>query len=332
MRFSNVFALVVSGFGLFALTNAAGCGGDDGTGGAGGSGAGGSGAGGSSAACAPACEANKDVSSECIAITDNATAGSYALRMSQLAIEKPAALANPLVVGLIDTGVTMNLEDCFLTGTGTFSWLLQFDSASGKLKTGGAKPVTDPTAGYCFVNETLAGTPVAPLEVDAKPDASGKFSVTVGGDVIVPIFLSDDPAGALLLPLRQAKIIDAVLSADRNCIGKYNSDKLDPADSCEPGGDVARFENGASLDAYITLEDADAVKISALSDQSLCVLLTGESEGTPKVCKRDANGAITSKGDWCSKTDMPADDTCFDAYKLGAKFAASAVKVTGDCK
>ena len=160
------------------------------------------------------------------------------------------------------------------------------------------------------------------------PDADGKFSVAVGGNVVVPIFLTDEN-NYVLLPLSNAKIINATLSADHNCIGKYNADKLDPANQCLP----PEFTNAASLDAYITLEDADTVPIESLG-KSLCALLTKTDDGgTPKKCPRDAGtNKITSKGDWCSTTDAAATADCADAFKLGADFAASAVKITGDCK
>ncbi|MBK8257521.1 MAG: hypothetical protein IPK82_33235 [Polyangiaceae bacterium] len=323
---------------MLALS-AVGCdGGDDGTGGTAGSGTGGAtggsgtgaGTGECTAACCASCEANKDVASDCIAIVDNSGLSTFGLRMAQLTLEKPAALTNPVVAGLIESGVTMNLKDCNLTGDGTFSWILQFDKSTGKLKTGGAKPVDDPTTGYCFVNEMLGGQQVSPIEVDATPDANGNFTVATGGDVVVPIFLGTT-ADFVLLPLRDAKLTDGTISADQNCIGSYNAEKLLPEDSCEPSGDVTRFTDAGSLDAYITLEDADAVIINSLK-QSLCVLLTGDAGdgGDPKKCSRDANGAIIAKGDWCSTTNSA--DGCQDAFKLGAKFAASAVKVTGDCQ
>jgi hypothetical protein len=251
--------------------------------------------------------------------------------MAQLTLEKPANLANPLIAGIIDDNVTMNLEDCFLTGTGTFSWLLEFDEATGKLKTGGARPVKDPTTGYCFVNETLDGTAVAPIVVDAAPDASGKFSVEVGGNVVVPIFLTPDAKSFILLPLRNAKILNATLTGDKNCIGKYNADALDADAVCEPSGDVTRFTNSATLDGFVTLEEADTVTISALGGKTLCSYLTGKSDESKLKCPRDANGTITATGDWCSTTDAAGTESCSDAFKLGATFAASAVKINGDC-
>jgi len=328
MRLSTVFALLVSGsLGLAAMTSACGGGGGE-TGGGGSTGT----TTNTGPACAAECDANKGIKSDCIAIEDNSSADVYGLRMAQIVITKPSALTyegNPIVSQLIDSGVTMNLEDCNLTGDGTFSWLLQFDTTTGKLKTGGALPAKDPTAGYCFVNQMLGGTDVKPLVVDAKPDADGKFSVDVGGDVIVPIFLgsADD---FVLLPLRDAKIINATVSADHNCIGKYNADKLDPAFSCEPDGDVERFENGGRLTGYILLEAADAVIIKALKT-SLCVVLTADPGmgNDPKLCTRDANGQIIAKGDWCSTTN--AADGCQDSLALNANFAASAVQINGDC-
>lgn len=338
MRLNSVFAVIVSGsLGVLALSSI-GCGGDSGTssstGGTGTGGSTGGSTGGTTAGspCDPACDANKGIKSDCVAIEDNSAAATWGLRMSQLTINKPdelTAAKNPVVAGIIGKGVTMNLPDCNLNGGGTFSWLLQFDSATGKLKTGGALIQDDPTAGYCFVNGKLAGSDkdIAPLTIDAAPDADGKFSVTVGGNVIVPIFLTD-VTNYVLLPLSNAKIINATLSADHNCIGKYNAADLDPANSCLP----PEFTNSASLDAYITLEDADTVPVESLK-KTLCALLTKEDDGgaTIKKCKRDAAGAITSKGDWCSTTDKAADAACSDAFKLGADFAASAVKITGDC-
>lgn len=338
MRLNSVFAFVVSAsLGALALTSI-GCGDGSGSsaGGGGSSSTGGStgGSGASTAAspCDPQCDANKGIKSACVAIEDNSAATTWGLRMSQLTIKAPAELTaekNPVVAGIIAKGVIMNLTDCNLNGNGTFSWLLQFDSATGKLKTGGATIQADPSQGYCFVNGMLPGSDqvITPLTVDAAPDASGKFSVEVGGDVVVPIFLTDI-TNYVLLPLKNAKIINATLSADHNCIGKYNADTLDPANQCLP----PEFTNDASLDGYITLEDADGVKVESLK-KSLCALLTKEDNGDPtyKQCPKDANGKITSKGDWCSTTDAAATADCADAFKLGADFAASAVKITGDC-
>src|SRR6185295_8219358 len=139
-----------------------------------------------------------------MALVDNASADKAMLRFSELKITGPTQLAKGLVSDLIAKAVRLESDACNLTGTGTFSWLMLFDTKTGDLRTGGAKP-SKPEAGYCFVNETLGTTPVAPLEAKAVLK-DGKFASTMGIDVVVPIYLSAEDAmmsGAeyVLLPL-----------------------------------------------------------------------------------------------------------------------------------
>ena len=315
---------------LVGLT-AVGCGSDSDDGDtAAGPGSSGAGAGGPSggAACAPPA-ACTDVESECIAQADNAGSDTANLRMSYLTITKPDALAQPFVQQLVLDGVLLDKKACYLDGKGTFSWLLQYDKATGALKTGGAAPST-PDKGYCFLNGELSGLDVSPIEVSA-PLEGDKFSVTEGKDVVVPIF--DDTTGNsyILLPLRQARIYDATLSADGNCIGTHNAEGLTTIDECLSSfPDYPAFKAGASLDGFITLEDADTVIVPQLG-ASLCTVIAGnESDGgTPKKCKRDGDNKITFAGDWCSETN--AAGGCKDAVQLAATFSASGVEITGDC-
>ncbi|HZF56038.1 MAG TPA: hypothetical protein VE093_45805 [Polyangiaceae bacterium] len=335
MRFRNVIFVLGLGAGIAPIVMA-GCGGDE------------TGAGSATsnmttttaasmtggAACTPKDPQCNQVASECIALTDNSGAATAGLRMSQITITKPTVLAPGSIVGnLVANGVQMNLDKCNLTGGGTFSWLLQFDTASSKVVTGGAKPVSDPFGGYCFVNQILGGIQIAPVEADA-PIAGGAFSADVG-NITVPIFLDAAASTFVLMPLKQGKIT-GTLSGDNNCIGKYNADKLDPANAClaEPP-ETLQFENAGTLEGFITLEDADSVIIENLK-QSLCVLLSGNAgmygdAGTPNKCKRDMTGKIVFQGDWCEATNAAADAMCSDSSRLGAEFAASAVKVSGNC-
>jgi len=335
MRFKNFIFVLGLGAGIAPIVMA-GCGGDE-------TGAGSTGTTQSTSTstgtsggfqCSPKDPQCNLVTSDCIALTDNKEAAQAGLRMAQITITKPTVLAPGSIVGnLVANGVQMNLEKCNLAGGGTFSWLLQFDTAGGKITTGGARPTEDPFGGYCFVNEILSGNQISPVTVDSGL-MSGSFSAKVG-DVTVPIFLDAAASSYVLLPLK-AGVLTGTLSADNNCVGKYNAENLDPANSClaEPP-DTLQFINAGTLDGFITLEDADAVIIDSLS-QSLCVLLSGNAamygDGmTPNKCKRDAMGVIEYKGDWCAATDMAADAMCMDSAKLGAEFAASAVKVTGNC-
>jgi hypothetical protein len=284
--------------------------------------------------CEPKGAACKVVDSDCIALEDNAGNGTINLRMGQLTITEPKLLASGLVANLVGNGVLMNLEDCNLAGGGTFSWLLQFDTATGKVKTGGAKPVVDPTAGYCFVNETLDSFPIAPITVDSKL-MDGKFSGGVD-KILVPIYLDAQASTYVIMPLNKV-VLDGEITDNDNCIGKYNADTLRASANCaaEPPETLA-FTNAGTLNGYITLEDADKVIVEQLK-QSLCVLLSGNASEfgdgkSPNLCKRDAMDKIVFKGGWCSTTNGAADAMCADAEKLGAKYAASAVKITGDCK
>lgn len=338
MRLSNVI-LVLSLGTIGAVGSLVGCGSDSTTGstGTGGSGATSTGTGdttssGNTDPCTPgaSCAGSK---SECLALADYKDKPQFSLRMADLTVTAPAALTAGLVSTVVKGGVTMDLKECNLTGTGTFSWLLQFDTATGKLKAGGAKPTETPVDGYSFVDEMIAGFQISPVVADA-PITAGKFAMTTGIDLTVPIYLDVMASGVVLLPLHSAKLAGTI-SADNNCIGKYNSAGLKPADNCTATPDIPTFigadgkeDSDGTLDGFITIEEADTVLISAIK-QSLCVILSGDAAqfgdgATPAKCKRDAGGKIVFQGDWCAASN---DAACTDAVKLQAKFAASAVKV-----
>jgi hypothetical protein len=335
MRFSNVI-LALSAFGLSAAAGLAGCGNSSETTGSGGSTTGTTATtgtmttstttGGMTYPCSPkaSCTA-KD--KECLGLVDNAGKTKFGLRMVDLVISKPPALATGLVAGVVAASVTPTLKSCNLNGSGTFSWLLQFDTAAGTLTTGGAKPVADPTMGYSFVNEMVSGVQIAPAVYMIKPDAAGKFDVMTGADLNVPIYLDAAATMAVVLPLKRGRLTMGTLSASQNCIGSYNAKGLDPASSCLPDAKHPQFLTGASLDGIITLVAADGVIISA-TNQSLCSLLAGAANSTKNamgvnVCKRDASMNIIFQGDTCSTEGM----ACTDAVTLGADFAANSVVI-----
>jgi hypothetical protein len=335
MRLSNVVLVLALG-GFTAISTAVGCGGDDTTsngsgGGSSGSSSSNSGSSSSGTAALP-CEplaSCSTVTSECVALEDNKGDDSFALRMAQLEVSKPPSLAPTTIVGgIVAKGVQMDREACNLAGGGTFNLLLQFTKATNKLKVGGAKPVTDPSAGYAFLTETVGTTNVAPVEIDVTIDAAGKFTPAAGADIILPIYLAaTDPTPAVLLPIHKA-LISGTLSDSNNCIGKFDVASLDPMKTCQSN---VPFIGGADLDGFITLKEADAVIVTALN-QSLCVILTGDplkygDGGKPNLCKQTTPGTFDFKGDWCEATNAAADATCADSVKLQGKLAASAVKL-----
>lgn len=283
------------------------------------------------------------VVSECIAFADNAASTKFAVRISQLTIEAPPALTNELVVNLITKGITLNYPSCaaatgdpIFTGDGTFSWILEIDKQNGELRTGGAKLEPDPNKGYCFVNETIQSFPVAPFTVPLPVGGDGSFATMGTKAVTVPIYTDPkDASKVILLPLRGVRIFDGKLSADNNCVGTYNGANLDPVNLCKPEATVPLFNNGAKLDGYITLEDADAVVIPELDNKTLCWLIADAGNRGATNCNRDAGNLITYKGDWCAGAtpdDPGSAGGCGDSVKLAASFAASAATVRSDCQ
>ncbi|MDI3286386.1 hypothetical protein [Polyangium sp. 15x6] len=323
MRFSNVAASLAA-FGLLSLgVFGSGCGGED-----------------TPPSQPPPSGANCALTAECvttdptcIALVDNAGQTEFGLRMSQIIISKPATLAAASFIGkTVASGVALKDLKCNLDGSGTFSWLLHFDTTTNTVCTGGAKPVASPADGYTFVNEMVGGFNITPIKFTSDL-SQGSFEVMEGQDIIVPVYTAEG-GEPILLPLKKARILDGKLSSNNNCVGSYNAEGLDPLNLCKPYPEENQFtfNNAGKIEGYITLEDADAVEVD-LAKKSLCALLTGKDDGATPIakCARDANGKIDYKGDWCDATNAAADGTCADAVQLGAEFAASAVKINGGC-
>jgi hypothetical protein len=288
--------------------------------------------------CAPT-PACTTVPSSCIALVDNAGQTTFGLRMNQITITTPPALSTGIVASTFGSAALPDLPACNLPGQGTLDWLLQFDTVNGTLTTGGAKPVADETQGYCFDNDMIPqGMQTFSLQpvVLSAPIQGGTFNATQGLDLVVPIFLDQAATMVVLLPLRQVRLFMGTLSADENCIGSYNAAALDPANGCLPDMSTPAFLNGASLDGFITLTDADSVVVTAL-EETLCVILSGnanlygDGESPIEHCAKDANGKIVLHGDWCSATNAAATATCYDAFQLAGTFAAGAVKINTAC-
>ncbi len=297
----------------------------------------------SSGGCALKATCTQAVDKTCVGLVSNKGQTTFGLRMAELDVTSPAALTSGVVKSVVAGAVGLDLPNCNLNGTATFSWLLEFDTTAMTLKTGGAKPVTDPTMGYSFDDEMITqGANTFHVQPITYPnitiDPSGKFSVTTGQDLIVPIFLNNAGTSSVLLPIHQAVLTNGTLSSNNDCIGSYNAAGLEPANSCNPDGTHPQFIDAASLAGYITLEEADGVIISSLN-QSLCYLLAGSAQyGTTNaagvtVCARTGgdggadSGTITYQGHWCSTTNMAATASCADSEQLQGNFAASSVKI-----
>jgi hypothetical protein len=271
-------------------------------------------------------------SSPCLAMgADNSGKSVADMRIRRLDLAAPAQLATQTVQKVvINQGINLH-NACGENGDGTFSWLIQFDTASGKLTTGGAPPATDPFgAGYCFVNKTIDQLPVAPITVSMTKGADGTWSSGLIQKLYVPIY--PPMLSPIILPISGATVKDVTLSPDNNCIGSYNPNSIQSVSGGTCFDDITacdRWLTAGSLGGYITLEEADKVLVPQLSE-SLCVLLTPNtppdvSNPSEKVCQR-MNGQIVAKGDYCSTSSSPGG--CADSSWLAASFAASAAKIS----
>ncbi len=295
--------------------------------------------------------------SKCQALIDNSASNKKTLRISQLKVSKPAALASTTInFTIIGPAVTIQDNDaCHLRPglkAGTFNWLMEFDltdPAKATLRTGGARPVKDVSAGYCFLTDSIGGSSLAPQTIPIVYDkATGAFSTGEGKALTVPIFLDQEAKTTpILLPLQGVKITNGKLTENGNCIGRFRGDvgELDSACqtlSSDPTDPQAfQFEKGADLEGYITAEEADKVKIVDLS-QSLCSFLSNVREpcvedSSFKCCRRGADGKVdlssaSGKPDFSSTGQKACSGTpdC-DAYLLGTELSAAAVKINDTC-
>lgn len=284
----------------------------------------------------PVCTA---VKSDCVALVDNSTLDDFALRIAQISFFKPDAFTGVLEKSAFLTSVTMNLKDCNLKGSGTFSWLVELDLPKGQFTLGAAKPPADPHDGYSFVDETVMqnGMPyqITPTKGTISVAADGTINPEVIDSIILPAYLDAAATQLLLVPLHKARLYDTKLSSDHNCVGSYNAFGLKPENGCLPNipQNIYSFIDGGRFDGYILLEEADQIIIEPFGlNRSLCVLLSNNASvfgdgGSPAKCKRDGNGKIKFGGDWCAATNGGADASCYDAVQFDVGFAASAVKL-----
>lgn len=289
------------------------------------------------------CNAN----SPCLAMADNTGQSVANLRMRKLLVTAPPALAfippHTFVQNtVIDTGINLD-NQCGEPGTGTFNWLIQFDTVNKKVTTGCAPPSTDPFGvGYCFVNAMIEGLNVGPVTVDVSQNADGSWTSSVIPKIYIPIFVASGTMGAsnapsvIVLPISKAAVHNVTLGSNNNCIGSYNSDAVTPTG---PNGTMCvdtsnttcvRWTTAGSLGGYITLDEANGVDVPQLGE-SLCLLLDANatvdsSNPSEKKCAVGSNGHVMATGDFCSTTD--AKGGCADSFWLSATFAASAAKIS----
>lgn len=273
----------------------------------------------------PGCEIDEarcGSKSTCLPLADNKGKDVLDLRIRRLNIAAPEALAGELIQNaVVNSGIDLAQPSCAENGKGLFTWLLRVDKSAGSIVTGGAPPSSDPFGqGFCFASFEIGGAKVQPIT--AKIELTGDtFKTLERQNVNIPIFLSEALSSAIILPIRDARIEGVTLSADGNCIGAFNAAALDQ--SCtEDRSLCSKWTTAGALGGFITLEEADGVKIKDIGNKSLCAFLASDSG---LVCGRDAAGKIVYKGDFCSTDKSPG--SCQDSVWLAATFAASAAKI-----
>lgn len=265
-------------------------------------------------------EARCGSKSTCLPIGDNKGKDVLDFRIRRLKIATPEALAGELIQ---NTVVTLNIDlaekSCGELGKGLFTWLLRVDKKNNTLITGGAPPPTDAIGqGFCFARFDLGPTRVEPIT--SRIELTGdKFRSLDKQKIKIPIFLNEDVESVILLPITDVVVDGVTISDDGNCIGHLNEVALDP--QCFDDSLCSKWQTSGSLGGYITLEEADQVKIRDLNNKSLCSFLAGEADS----CARDGAGKILFKGDFCSTDKQPG--SCADSVWLAATFAASAAKI-----
>ena len=265
-------------------------------------------------------EAKCGSKSTCLPIGDNKGKDVENFRIRRLNIATPEALAGPLIQ---DTVVTLNIslaaKECAEQGKGLFTWLMQVDRKNNTLTTGGAPPPDDPFGmGFCFARFDLGATKIAPITTKVAFEGD-TFHSLEPQKLGIPIFIDQRIESVIVLPITDVKVEGVTISDDGNCIGHLNTLALDQ--NCMDDSLCEKWQTAGSLGGYITLEEADAVKIAVLNNKSLCAFLSGEIES----CSRDGSGKITYQGDFCSKDKQPG--SCADSVWLAATFAASAAKI-----
>jgi hypothetical protein len=332
---------------LLGMTLLAGC--DDG---GGSKPPGGSGGTVGSTACKPAAQecyvdGSEGPGSECLAKADfsGAADGKTQLRITQHEVAKPNTLAKPYVQEAIITKKSaLEQPACNQYGLGQFNLLLEIDTQAGTLTLGGGVPQSctggsgcteepvDPKNGTCWASFASGTLQVRPKQATTTTEA-GKLRAEFDS-FVMPIYLENktNADSYVLVPLQQMTL-EATLSDDRNCIGRYAHERLDPAFKCKPDVDEFGWDNGGVYRGTITVAEADDVFVHSLG-QSLCVVLSGDPstwKGTENTCRTSEGFTKTGalpKGDWCAGTNSAGG--CEDAWRLEIQFAAHAIRIRGE--
>lgn len=282
---------------------------------------------------APKCSSTSNVAScpasECMATVEQ-TGTTKNLRMGRIRLWAPASLQSLAAIA-VDPNVN---PKCANNGAESFTWLIQVDESTKKVKTGGARASTDNGKTFGFLDESVnaaklndicpgfltegeltgaAEVDLRPVTADYRTNSDGSISMGPVPLINVPIF--DSSGLPIILPLRSASINNTTIKG--SCVGKFEKDYW-----CD--GDTLGWTTGGAIIAKITAEDADRVPVKSAGCQSLCAILANDATKTEgKRCKR-VGGKVPEIGTHCAAEG----GSCKDSFLLSATFGAYGVNIT----
>lgn len=261
----------------------------------------------------------------CMPLVHNADRPTKGFRMRKIEFIAPKRMTDPAFqTSIIDLDMELKQPVCGTPGRSGFNWLLDVDRDHGTLLTGSGPPPADMKAGFCFFDKGQGGSETGPVK--AKVTFRGDtFDSEVFPRLDIPILSQGNVNDVVRVPMQSVRFSGVTLSESDDCIGRFQKTAL--ADDCLPRdlSACAPWATAGAVAGFVTLEDADTVKIADLG-QSLCAFLTG-SVGPDGKCERTGS-ALKAKGDYCSTTGEPGG--CEDSVWIAATFAASAVAVQTD--
>jgi hypothetical protein len=248
-------------------------------------------------------------------------------RISHLAIWYPKVLAD-----VSDTLVHPMINPSCVGGSAVLNVLLQLDTTTKQLRVGSARPSKDGKT-YAFSDELLDPSlyqdacnaasflPTAPIKLQPFSVSYTLSGQRIASGTIARTYIAswDTPSKVpSTVPLIDASIQNAVISADRQCIGKF-----DPAYAC-----AANHSQGWTTAGLITgkipLDEADQIPLPVAGCQTLCAVLANDAAKVDgDHCKRGPDGKVIPFGDTCVSG---AD--CHDAVWFSAAFAAQSIVIT----
>ncbi|MFO0649385.1 MAG: hypothetical protein U0326_24295 [Polyangiales bacterium] len=229
----------------------------------------------------------------CPAVRGATEASRFSLRVTQLDVTSPAALASPILLNVINSSVR----------AGGLLWGMSFDLAGMAFRTGSLSVSTRGSIGQGLLDGVFS----YPSNNAGTLSVSGDriTTSTLSGTLRLPVV---DGTGAMLtvLPLDAVRIT-ATASPDRGCVGlgRVAGGRFNECTS-------TWATTSGQIDAVITVTAARSVTVSALMT-TLCNLLAGSN------CESSPQSAWTRQPD-ATVGGMPG-------YHLVANFAAVAATV-----